>query len=292
MEFISIDVETANTNMNSICQIGAAHFADGTIIEEWNSYINPQDYFNAVNVSIHGIDEAKVINSPTFKEVSSSLNDFLKQKIVVSHTHFDRVAMRQASEKYGVDQPDCIWLDSARVARRSWQEIAKSGYGLADVCNMINYKFQHHDALEDAKAAGHVILAAISHTGIDIEGWLKRAVQPINSKKFGGAKLNISLKVNLEGNIDGPLYGEVIVFTGSLRMPRIEAAGKAANIGCQVTPNVTRKTTLLVVGNQDIELLAGHNKSTKHRKAEKLIQRGQSIRILKESDFEKLIELS
>ena len=47
---------------------------------------------------------------------------------------------------------------------------------------------------------------------------------------------------------------------------------------------------MLVVGDQDIKKLAGHEKSSKHRKAEALILAGQSIRILRETDFKELTQ--
>jgi DNA polymerase-3 subunit epsilon len=75
-------------------------------------------------------------------------------------------------------------------------------------------------------------------------------------------------------------------------MPRREAADLAAAIGCTVEDGVTKKTTLLVVGDQDVRRLAGHEKSSKHRKAESLIETGQPIRILRESDFKKLASQS
>jgi DNA polymerase-3 subunit epsilon len=31
----------------------------------------------------------------------------------------------------------------------------------------IGYEFKHHDALEDAKAAGYVLLAAMQESGLD-----------------------------------------------------------------------------------------------------------------------------
>ena len=65
----------------------------------------------------------------------------------------------------------------------------------------------------------------------------------------------------------------------------------AAAVGCAVSEAVNRGTTILVVGDQDIGRLAGHDKSSKHRKVEELIQRGQEIRILVESDFRRLVQL-
>ena len=48
---------------------------------------------------------------------------------------------------------------------------------------------------------------------------------------------------------------------------------------------MTKKTTMLVVGDQDIAKLNGHDKSGKHTKAEALIAGGHPIRIIGETDF-------
>ena len=39
---------------------------------------------------------------------------------------------------------------------------------------VIGHTFQHHDALEDAKAAGALILAAVKKTGLTPAAWLKK----------------------------------------------------------------------------------------------------------------------
>jgi DNA polymerase III subunit epsilon len=285
MKFVAIDVETANADMASICSIGAATFEDGKVMSEWYSLVDPQDYFDDLNVSIHGIDEGMVVGAPTYAEASSVLHEMLKDKVVVTHTHFDRVATHQASLRWSVTAPVCTWLDSARVARRTWKQFARRGYGLANVCRLIGYDFQHHHALEDAKAAGHVLLAAMTESGLDLDGLLQRVRQPIDPAAQSSAKMTI----HRAGNQEGPMFGEVIVFTGALDIPRREAADLAASIGCEVAQNVTNKTTLLVVGDMDVKRLAGYEKSSKHRKAEELVRRGLVIRIVRESDFRELV---
>jgi DNA polymerase III subunit epsilon len=284
LNFVALDVETANADMASICQIGLAKYENGILSDEWKTYVDPEDYFDSINVSIHGIDESVVKGAPKFPELTDTLRSYLENTVVVCHTHFDRVAMNQATQRYGVSTIECTWLDSARVARRAWKECAWKGYGLYNVCKIIGYDFNHHDALEDAKAAAHIFLTASNKSGLDIDGWLQRIRQPIDPTVSGAIKR--------EGNPEGALYGEVLVFTGALEIPRREAANIAARIGCQVASVVTTKTTLLVVGDQDIRKLAGHKKSTKHRKAEKLIENGIAIRILKESDFKELAKLA
>lgn len=287
MKFIAIDVETANADMASICQIGIAKYAEGKLAEEWSSLVDPEDYFDGFNVFLHGIDESTVRGAPIFTEVSQQMYKFLDNNIVVCHTHFDRVAINQASKKYSIRSPRCTWLDSARVARRAWEEFAWRGYGLYNICATLGYEFKHHDALEDAKAAGHVLLAAISKSELGVKDWIERVKQPIDPEKS-----STGAAIRRDGNPEGPLFGEVLVFTGALEIPRREAADMAAKIGCQVGYGVTKKTTLLVVGDQDIKRLAGYKKSSKHRKAEKLIAEGHPIKILRESDFKELAALS
>ena len=60
MDFIAIDVETANPDLASICQIGLVTFRDGLVADSWQSLVNPEDYFDGLNVSIHGINERTV----------------------------------------------------------------------------------------------------------------------------------------------------------------------------------------------------------------------------------------
>ncbi len=282
MEFVAIDVETANPDLSSICQIGIASFKNGVIVDEFETYVNPEDYFNIMNMSIHGIDEYTVRNAPKLPEIADRIYKYLAEPITVSHTYFDRAAIHQSFNKYGMIPLTCTWLDSARVARRTWEEFSQSGYGLYNLCSYLGYEFKHHDALEDAKAAGYILISAIERTGIDVQSWLKRVKQPIGP---------LRQSMNREADPEGLLFGEVLVFTGALHMLRHEAADLAVKIGCQVESGVNKNTTLLVVGDQDIKRLAGQEKSLKHRKAESLISAGQSIRILRETDFIELANL-
>ena len=55
LTFNAIDVETANADRASICQIGIVHVRDGAIHDRWQTLINPEDWFDPWNVSIHGI---------------------------------------------------------------------------------------------------------------------------------------------------------------------------------------------------------------------------------------------
>lgn len=166
-----------------------------------------------------------------------------------------------------LDLREFIWLDTARVVRRAWPEFSQKGYGLANVTRHFGIEFRHHDAKEDARAAGEVLLRAVAATGLSVEHWLERAVRPIHAGD--------SASIARDANADGPLFGEKPVFTGALSMPRREAADAASMAGCEVEAGVTKHTTVLVVGDQDIHRLSGQEKRSKHRKAEDIMKKGQ-----------------
>ncbi len=281
MEFAALDVETANPDLASICQIGIVAFSGDSIVDQWQTIINPEDYFDEVNVSIHGITENRAQTAPTFPAIAKQVRCMLHQKIVVTHTIFDRLALTRVTEKYNLAGIEYRWLDTARVARRAWEQYRTSGYGLENLARDFNIQFEHHNAQEDARAAGEILLKAIAETGISLADWLVRAYRPISSASGS--------RVAQQGDPNGPLFGETIVFTGALSMPRRQAAELAAKVGCDISDNVSKSTTILVVGDQDIRRLSGHDKSSKHRKAEGLIAKGREIRILGESDFVRLV---
>ncbi len=179
-EFTVIDLETANPDAFSICQIGIARYRDDELAEEWMSYIDPEARFNRDNIAIHGITEAAVRGCPKLPEVADLLHEMLDGRIVVSHSQFDRVALEQAFDRREIPRLNCDWLDSTKVAQRAWQGFARRGFGLENLCRILGYRYQRHDALGDAKAAGIVILAAVEQTGIGLERWLQQVELPID----------------------------------------------------------------------------------------------------------------
>ena len=59
-QYFVLDVETANANQSSLCQIGVVLVIDGVVSQEFNWIIDPEDWFDPYNVGIHGIDASRV----------------------------------------------------------------------------------------------------------------------------------------------------------------------------------------------------------------------------------------
>ena len=280
MDFVAIDVETANNDIASLCQIGIACYANGKLVNEWSSLINPQADFGHFNIRIHGIQPHDVKNSPTFADVYQEVSQLLANQYVVSHTFFDKTAIEKSVQKSGLKQFDYNWIDSVKVARKTWGHIPLAGYGLANVCQFIGFKFNHHDALEDAKACGAIMSAALLDTDTKPADWYNL---PTKTKARKNTK-----KLNFPSpNPQGALIGHTIAFTGKLSITRIKATQMAADQGCIISKSVQWHTNYLVIGNQAQKAAS---KSSKQRQAEAFNQQGHKIRILTEQDFKTLID--
>ena len=179
MHFVAIDVETANYTAHSICQIGIVEYKQGEISTLWSSLLNPLAQFNSFNINIHGITQKMVQGCPTFQDIYPELLACLSNKTVVSHTSFDKKAINTAAIKNHLTPPACTWLDSTLIAKRTWLQFSRSGFGLGNLCQFLNYRFKHHDALEDARACAFIVSQAMQATGFSVEDWLREVKEPL-----------------------------------------------------------------------------------------------------------------
>lgn len=168
--FIALDVETANSNSSSICQIGLACVRGDGSIHVVSSLIDPEQPFSDFNVNLHGIGPAKVRGAPKFPAIFEQISSILEQQPVIQHSAFDRGAVNGACMAYGVLKPEWQWADSVQIARRAWPEFrGNGGHGLGHLKQALDLDFAHHDAGEDAKAAAMVVLKAEAHTGQSLD---------------------------------------------------------------------------------------------------------------------------
>lgn len=187
LNFVAVDVETANSNVSSICQVGITVVRSAKIMDVWTQFVDPDDFFDPYNTAIHGIDHRMVSGYPRFEEICDKIAGYLGG-IVVSHTFFDRRAISKAFEECGKPLHYGIWIDSAQVARRAWPDkYALRGYNLGNVARDLGIRFRHHDAGEDARAAAEIVLRAYTDTTLGMDKLLD----------LGGPKNPGKTKINL-----------------------------------------------------------------------------------------------
>lgn len=158
--FCALDVETANNNRGSICQIGIACVRHDNSIETWVTYVDPETDVWLWS-GLHGITADTVRGAPSFRELLPALRTALEGILIYQHSGFDRSAIAAACENAGIAMPEWQWCDSVHVARAAWPELkGNGGHGLSSLKSHLGLEFNHHDAGEDARAAAEVVLRA------------------------------------------------------------------------------------------------------------------------------------
>lgn len=300
MDFIAIDFETANSSRDSVCAIGLAKYQNGILIDTLEALINPEDYFDGYNIEIHGITAEMVIDAPTFHDFYPKFHDFIENEMLVAHfASFDMSVLRYACGKYNLPYPIFTYSCTYQLSKKIIP--GEINYKLKTLAKKYNFEFQHHDALEDAKACGYVLLKLFEEADTEnFETLLKLAnlsignhspssYHPSRTKSVYRPGVEITT-TKTEFDEDHPFYNQVLVFTGTLQsMVRNEAAQKVVDIGARYGNGVTKSTTFLVIGDQDLQKFGEGFKSSKMKKAEILKVQGQDIEIVGEQEFLKML---
>jgi DNA polymerase III subunit epsilon len=291
------------------------------------------DRFDPRNVQIHGITAERVAEQPRFGELFEEIVDFVGSDTLVAHNAgFDIEVFESALEVSGVDSPGLRALCSLRLARAVYRldshalprSAAKAGFHLK----------HHHHALWDARAAAaivvdiaeredqrqlHPLFAAHQIEPEELEPWSgarayeSRATRQVRScaalldSRTPGVTDDMlpdlmrwqdegrNLTPNAEADPTHPLFGQHIVFSGNLAVPRGDVKALAAEHGAATSSKVTSATTLLVVGDgvssEDLEA-EDRVPPLQARKVNEALSRrskGQQISIITEDSYRQML---
>lgn len=300
LDFTALDFETANRHRGSPCSIGLVKVRDGIPRDDRHWLIRPpegHDDFDGFNVSIHGITHEMVRAEPRWKDRFTPILDFIDGDIVVAHNAaFDMGVMRDACTYDGIEWPSLDFLCTLVLSRRV---LDLPTFRLPFVMNALGLPFEsHHHALADAHAAAAVAVALTLRVGA---GGLAETARSLHvgigevrpDGYTGSCHHDASLKRQLvapsgiseQADPDGPLYGRVVVFTGTLSsMSRQTAWAACDHVGATPEKDVTKRTNVLVLG-AEFDLMPDSPLTNKAVHAARLREKGQDIEVMTEDDF-------
>lgn len=318
-----MDFETANGFRGSACSVGLIKVRSGKIVERDYWVMRPPagfDHFEARNVQIHGIRPQDVEGAPRFGDTYPRLQAFVGNDILVAHNAaFDVGVILAGMQASGVSSGPIDYACTVKVARRTYE---LASYSLPFAAAAAGYELtSHHDALADAEACAHIAMDAAQRHGAssipdllgavglglghqeglgldapeckelrDARGW--RSAGHTLPRQLGSPwpTEGANPAPNTEADQHHPLFGEVVVFTGDLGLPRPEAKVRAAERGARTADRVTRATSVLVVGDGFVpEDLAAGRLTSKAKHALRLQQAGQRVEIVSESQFLQMV---
>lgn len=313
IDFVAIDFETANEKRASACAIALVFFEDGRVSKEYEWLIRPPhhlDYFNPFNTQIHGITSSDVVDKPRFNEVWPTIRELINNKLVAAHNaSFDISVLQQLLDVYGLSYPDIEFVCTYNVAKKTWDK--QVSYSLKNIGYRLGYMFNHHNAIDDARICGKILVEACKHHNclsinelaqkIDMQiGVLNDDIycpcsvsnpfRSIRKGKYDALKISELTYENIKRN--GAFSGKNVVFTGTLiSMTRQQAAQMVVNNGGNVLTNVSKRTDYLVMGVQDFSRFVDGKQSHKTKRAKELIEQGYPLEIIDESQFLRMLSL-
>lgn len=273
MDFIALDVETAQGKRWSICQIGICIVENGVIKETITELVQPpnNEYFIR-NIQIHGITPEMTQYISFFPSIWNKIYPIIQSQIIVAHNaSFDMSCLRQTLGFYNMEIPefdyDCTYT--------------KTGLKLNQACVAYGIDLNnHHDAGCDAEACAKLYLKLLNREAPEFT-----KIKPPSPKRnpFQGrghdALAADILKPDLSNaDPDNPFFNKKVVFTGVLKtMERKQAAISVKNMGADIDTAISKRTNYVITGSSPgpskLKKIANYN------------DQGCDIKMISEGDF-------
>ena len=251
------------------------------------------------NIWIHNIYPEDVKHALTFDKIWPEIKEYFEGELVIAHNaSFDLSVLRSLLDTYDIEYPYLKYACTVILSQNHIEDV--KNHKLNTLAEYVGHKFKHHHAGEDAEACAKVMLYLCKKLGINdllslnLKGGITLGelypggYTPCSSliKRKNRLTKKEAFKIKDINSDTDYFRNRVVVFTGPLNsMKRYEASSLVYKLGGTVGSSVTKKTEVLVTGIKNRERMDNAYKSTKLRKAEKLIKEGQQIDILSEEEF-------
>lgn len=286
MDFIALDFETANHNRSSACQIGLAKVINDKIVETRCFFIKPvPNYYEPINIRVHGITEKLTDNAPSFEELwQSKLSQYIQGYQLVAHNApFEKSIFNALKAYFDLETPQIY--DTLRLSRALCPELLN--YRLDSVCEFFSIPLDnHHDAEADAVGCAEVLLALAAKAD---EHSLERLYEKSYYPCYGQNKQasdSFFFETDCFQADEDLVKGKTFCFTGKLSFIRRDIASKVIEqAGGYFKTSLSSKVDYLVVG--DLSFLG--DESEKLRKVREYREKGYPIEILTEQQFQEMV---
>lgn len=291
VDYTVVDIETTGLSpeYDEIIELCAVRYRNKDFVEKYTTLVNPSNEIDNFIEQLTGITNDMLATAPKIKEVLPEFLDFIGNDVIVGHNvNFDINFLYDNSIEYLSKPLTNDFVDTMRIAR-------------------LLHKENRHNRLSDLSERYGLSYDGAHRSEYDCS--LTNSVLQLFEKEFkesygDDAKLNsllgsphgvraadIAASVS-DFDIDNPIYGKTIVFTGVLeKMLRKEAMQIVADLGGINGDSVTKKTNYLVLGNNDYCTTIKDGKSSKQKKAEDYKLKGYDIEIIPENVFYDMVNI-
>ena len=176
MSFVSVDVETTGLDTENcrVIEVGMVRFERGQVAERWGSLVNPGVPVPARVTEITSITDDMLVDQPTFRDIKWEVYGRMRDRIFVAfNADFDHGFLRAEMARAGLTLPDVPILDPLTWARALMP--TQRRYKLVALCDKFGITLENaHRAVDDAEAAGRVLLRFADKVSVDLGALLEQ----------------------------------------------------------------------------------------------------------------------
>ncbi len=157
--FVAFDLETTGLSRytDRITEIGAVLIQNGEIVEEFNTFADPQRKLDPENIKLTGITDEMLVGAPSQEEAIRAFLAFAGSRPLVAHNAaFDMGFMREGCARFGIPF-EYTSVDTLTLAQKLLPHLSK--HKLDVVSKYFHLpEFNHHRASDDAAAAARILI--------------------------------------------------------------------------------------------------------------------------------------
>ncbi|HEX9746267.1 MAG TPA: exonuclease domain-containing protein [bacterium] len=162
--FVVFDTETTGlyAGYDQLVEIAACRICDGTVIDDFETLVNPERDIPQEISDIHGITEEMVSGAPACSEAVTKFLDYVNGDELVAHNApFDENFISFNCHKYKIEPPVNNIYDTLILTRRLFPEL--KSHGLAALTNIFDISHEvKHRGMPDVMGTRGVFLECIS----------------------------------------------------------------------------------------------------------------------------------
>jgi DNA polymerase-3 subunit epsilon len=228
-EYAIVDIETTGGNASGsrITEIAIIIHDGATIIDRWESLVNPQKDIPLAIFALTGINNDTVRNAPIFDDISDKVLEMLTDRIFVAHNvNFDYSFVRHELERSGFK-----WTAKKLCTVRATRKIKPglNSYSLGNLCNSLDINIENrHRAGGDADATAVLFSRLLEW---DTEGEIDKMIKKTSPDQ--------RLPPNLSPSDFEQLPEKPGVYYFYNQVKKVVYVGKAVNIKKRVASHFT-----------------------------------------------------
>jgi len=192
------DIESTglSVNFDKIIEIAAVKIKNDHIVEEFQTYVNPERPLSELTTKITSIKNSDVANAPKIDTVIKDFKEFFEGTIMVAHNaQFDMGFINKTLKEFDLYDSEITSIDTLQIARNCYADDLKR-FNLKAVARLFKVELvQHHRAIYDTQATADIFMHMIR----DVKKKGIHNILEINqlSTNSGGYKHAISKHINI-----------------------------------------------------------------------------------------------